>query len=176
MYCPHCLSSVRLIKKITILVLCFRLTSILYSLTPDEVEQCLCDNAYSGLSCEVCPVYFDVNCLWCAPQNSWETADELVVNFIVTRPSISCNTFSTEDDHREINKSLPGRPLCVKMLLSLLPIVLFQSCAVGYSRTNLSSQGYLGNCMKCNCYSHSASCDPESGICLDCRHFTAGKH
>ncbi|XP_017274656.1 basement membrane-specific heparan sulfate proteoglycan core protein isoform X4 [Kryptolebias marmoratus] len=47
-----------------------------------------------------------------------------------------------------------------------------QECDEGYTRT--TSGLYLGTCERCNCNSHSSSCDPETGRCLQCLHHTTG--
>ncbi|XP_060073482.1 basement membrane-specific heparan sulfate proteoglycan core protein-like [Ylistrum balloti] len=47
-----------------------------------------------------------------------------------------------------------------------------QDCAAGYRRVR---QGpYLGICRRCNCNGHSNDCDPETGECRVCAHFTEG--
>ncbi|XP_061163155.1 basement membrane-specific heparan sulfate proteoglycan core protein-like [Saccostrea echinata] len=47
-----------------------------------------------------------------------------------------------------------------------------QDCAPGYTRVQ---QGpYLGICTRCNCYGHSADCDPITGACRFCNHNTEG--
>lgn len=49
-----------------------------------------------------------------------------------------------------------------------------EDCAPGYTR---SSQGfYLGLCKPCECNGHSSSCNPDTGVCLDCRHHTTGDY
>ncbi|XP_056009495.1 basement membrane-specific heparan sulfate proteoglycan core protein-like isoform X3 [Ostrea edulis] len=48
-----------------------------------------------------------------------------------------------------------------------------QDCAPGYTRVQ---QGpYLGICTRCNCYGHSADCDPLTGTCRFCDHNTEGR-
>ncbi|XP_073326188.1 basement membrane-specific heparan sulfate proteoglycan core protein [Pagrus major] len=47
-----------------------------------------------------------------------------------------------------------------------------QECDEGYTRS--SSGLYLGTCERCDCNGHASSCDPESGRCLACLHYTAG--
>ncbi|XP_069115040.1 basement membrane-specific heparan sulfate proteoglycan core protein-like isoform X2 [Argopecten irradians] len=48
-----------------------------------------------------------------------------------------------------------------------------QDCAAGYRRVR---QGpYLGICRRCNCNGHSNDCDPETGACRVCSHFTEGQ-
>ncbi|XP_021372607.1 basement membrane-specific heparan sulfate proteoglycan core protein-like isoform X2 [Mizuhopecten yessoensis] len=48
-----------------------------------------------------------------------------------------------------------------------------QDCAAGYRRVR---QGpYLGICRRCNCNGHSNDCDPETGACRVCAHFTEGQ-
>lgn len=48
-----------------------------------------------------------------------------------------------------------------------------EDCDTGYTR---SVQGvYLGLCEPCNCNGHSNECDPDSGVCVNCRDHTTGE-
>ncbi|XP_072442898.1 basement membrane-specific heparan sulfate proteoglycan core protein isoform X5 [Chiloscyllium punctatum] len=47
-----------------------------------------------------------------------------------------------------------------------------QDCAPGYTRTGGGL--YLGDCKLCECNGHSDSCHPETGVCSNCLHNTAG--
>ncbi|XP_056400171.1 basement membrane-specific heparan sulfate proteoglycan core protein isoform X3 [Hyla sarda] len=47
-----------------------------------------------------------------------------------------------------------------------------QDCAPGYTRTGGGL--YLGHCEPCDCNGHSETCHPESGVCSNCLHNTAG--
>ncbi|XP_056106000.1 laminin subunit alpha-5 isoform X1 [Rhinichthys klamathensis goyatoka] len=49
-----------------------------------------------------------------------------------------------------------------------------QQCAPGYYRDTKGL--FLGKCVPCNCNSHSDQCLDGSGICVNCRHNTAGNH
>nr|XP_009294934.1 laminin subunit alpha-5 isoform X1 [Danio rerio] len=49
-----------------------------------------------------------------------------------------------------------------------------QQCAPGYYRDNKGL--FLGKCVPCNCNGHSDQCLDGSGICVNCRHNTAGNH
>ncbi|XP_017342550.1 laminin subunit alpha-5 isoform X1 [Ictalurus punctatus] len=49
-----------------------------------------------------------------------------------------------------------------------------QRCAPGYYRDTKGL--FLGKCVPCNCNGHSDQCLDGSGICLSCRHNTAGDH
>jgi len=46
---------------------------------------------------------------------------------------------------------------------------------VGYKRANVTTQGFLGYCVPCDCHSHSTTCDADTGLCADCQHHTAGR-
>ncbi|XP_060586623.1 basement membrane-specific heparan sulfate proteoglycan core protein-like isoform X4 [Ruditapes philippinarum] len=47
-----------------------------------------------------------------------------------------------------------------------------EDCDTGYTR---SGRGlYLGLCEPCRCNGHSNECDPETGVCRNCQHNTAG--
>ncbi|XP_066985998.1 basement membrane-specific heparan sulfate proteoglycan core protein [Macrobrachium rosenbergii] len=47
-----------------------------------------------------------------------------------------------------------------------------EDCAIGYTRS--LSGLHLGTCIPCECNDHSEECDPEDGICTNCRDNTAG--
>uniref|UniRef100_A0A9J8BJ37 Laminin subunit alpha-5 n=1 Tax=Cyprinus carpio carpio TaxID=630221 RepID=A0A9J8BJ37_CYPCA len=49
-----------------------------------------------------------------------------------------------------------------------------QKCAPGYYRDTKGL--FLGKCVPCNCNGHSDECVDGSGICVNCRHNTAGNH
>lgn len=49
-----------------------------------------------------------------------------------------------------------------------------EDCAPGYTRSG--SGLYLGLCEVCNCNGHSEECDPETGVCQNCRDNTVGDH
>uniref|UniRef100_A0A3B4BCE3 Laminin, alpha 5 n=1 Tax=Periophthalmus magnuspinnatus TaxID=409849 RepID=A0A3B4BCE3_9GOBI len=49
-----------------------------------------------------------------------------------------------------------------------------QKCAPGYYRDTIGL--FLGKCVPCNCNGHSDQCLDGSGICVNCRHNTAGDH
>lgn len=42
-----------------------------------------------------------------------------------------------------------------------------ERCASGYYRAKTGP--YVGECIPCQCYGRSDTCDPETGVCLDCR-------
>lgn len=47
-----------------------------------------------------------------------------------------------------------------------------EDCSTGYKR---SQEGiYLAKCELCECNGHSTECDPDSGVCKNCRHNTVG--
>ncbi|XP_051895600.1 basement membrane-specific heparan sulfate proteoglycan core protein isoform X2 [Pristis pectinata] len=48
-----------------------------------------------------------------------------------------------------------------------------QDCAPGYTRTGGGL--YLGHCEQCECNGHSDTCHPETGVCSNCLHNTAGE-
>lgn len=47
-----------------------------------------------------------------------------------------------------------------------------ETCTPGYKRS--SSGIYLNICEPCECNGHSDTCNPENGVCEDCRHGTTG--
>ncbi|KAI6235067.1 Laminin alpha [Aphelenchoides besseyi] len=49
-----------------------------------------------------------------------------------------------------------------------------QFCSSGYYR--VKSESHLGSCVPCNCHGHSGTCDPDTGICSECQHYTEGDH
>ncbi|XP_039878777.1 laminin subunit alpha-5 isoform X1 [Simochromis diagramma] len=49
-----------------------------------------------------------------------------------------------------------------------------QRCAPGYYRDTIGL--FLGKCVPCSCNGHSDQCLDGSGICVNCRHNTAGDH
>ncbi|KAM7125254.1 laminin subunit alpha-1 isoform 2-T3 [Molossus nigricans] len=57
-----------------------------------------------------------------------------------------------------------------------------QDCAPGYYRGKLPEGGdrgprlLLAPCVPCNCNNHSDTCDPETGMCLNCSDNTSGDH
>ena len=48
-----------------------------------------------------------------------------------------------------------------------------QQCAVGFTRVIPNGGPYVA-CLTCMCNGHSDTCDPETGVCHDCQHNTAG--
>uniref|UniRef100_A0A8B9U8R8 Laminin subunit alpha-2 n=1 Tax=Anas zonorhyncha TaxID=75864 RepID=A0A8B9U8R8_9AVES len=70
-------------------------------------------------------------------------------------------------------------PLCNDLFSSAS--FLLQSCSPGFYRLPTSHAGRtpgqsLGACVVCQCHGHSTMCDPETSICQDCQHNTAGPH
>ncbi|CAB4020635.1 Hypothetical predicted protein [Paramuricea clavata] len=53
-----------------------------------------------------------------------------------------------------------------------------EQCAEGYTRMVPNSGPYSINstCVPCNCNGNSDRCDPETGVCIDCKHNTTGDH
>ncbi|CAD5221244.1 unnamed protein product [Bursaphelenchus xylophilus] len=51
-----------------------------------------------------------------------------------------------------------------------------QTCATGYYRLKTDDDSFLGSCVPCNCHGHAGSCDPVTGVCIDCQHNTEGSH
>ncbi|XP_076189692.1 laminin subunit alpha-2 isoform X3 [Aptenodytes patagonicus] len=56
-----------------------------------------------------------------------------------------------------------------------------ESCSPGFYRLPSSPAGRtpaqsLGACVACQCHGHSTICDPETSICQNCQHNTAGHH
>ncbi|NWS67194.1 LAMA2 protein, partial [Crotophaga sulcirostris] len=56
-----------------------------------------------------------------------------------------------------------------------------ESCSPGFYRLPSSSAGRtpvqsLGACVVCQCHGHSTMCDPETSVCQNCQHNTAGHH
>ncbi|KAM6406959.1 laminin subunit alpha-2 isoform 4-T4 [Pluvialis apricaria] len=56
-----------------------------------------------------------------------------------------------------------------------------ESCSPGFYRLPSSPAGRtpaqsLGACVVCQCHGHSTMCDPETSICENCQHNTAGHH
>ncbi|NWX11325.1 LAMA2 protein, partial [Caloenas nicobarica] len=56
-----------------------------------------------------------------------------------------------------------------------------ESCSPGFYRLPTSPAGRtpaqsLGTCVLCQCHGHSTMCDPETSICQNCQHNTAGHH
>lgn len=49
-----------------------------------------------------------------------------------------------------------------------------EDCDIGFTRS--SSGIHLGTCIPCDCSGNSNECHPETGICLNCRDNTDGKH
>ncbi|KAK2106121.1 Basement membrane-specific heparan sulfate proteoglycan core protein [Saguinus oedipus] len=47
-----------------------------------------------------------------------------------------------------------------------------QDCDTGYTR--MPSGLYLGTCERCSCHGHSEACEPETGACQGCQHYTEG--
>uniref|UniRef100_A0A8C3JNQ0 Laminin subunit alpha-2 n=1 Tax=Calidris pygmaea TaxID=425635 RepID=A0A8C3JNQ0_9CHAR len=56
-----------------------------------------------------------------------------------------------------------------------------ESCSPGFYRLPPAPVGRtpaqpLGDCVLCQCHGHSTMCDPETSICQNCQHNTAGHH
>ncbi|XP_055978752.1 basement membrane-specific heparan sulfate proteoglycan core protein [Sorex fumeus] len=47
-----------------------------------------------------------------------------------------------------------------------------QDCDTGYTR--MPSGLYLGTCERCSCHGHADTCEPETGACQGCQHYTDG--
>ncbi|XP_060769556.1 laminin subunit alpha-2 [Neoarius graeffei] len=55
-----------------------------------------------------------------------------------------------------------------------------EECAAGFYRlpAHLSGSVFrsgMGSCVRCECNSHSSSCDPDTGVCQNCQHNTEGE-
>jgi coxsackievirus/adenovirus receptor len=52
-----------------------------------------------------------------------------------------------------------------------------EQCAEGYTRMVPNSGPYSINstCVLCSCNGNSDQCDPETGVCIDCKHNTTGR-
>ncbi|EDO31103.1 predicted protein [Nematostella vectensis] len=50
-----------------------------------------------------------------------------------------------------------------------------ERCAPGYTRATPNGGAYTP-CVPCSCNNHTDTCDPESGVCIDCQHNTTGDH
>lgn len=53
-------------------------------------------------------------------------------------------------------------------------MLISQKCASGYKRENVTTQGFLGFCVPCECNGHSSKCNPDTGVCESCAHNTDG--
>ena len=53
-----------------------------------------------------------------------------------------------------------------------------EQCAEGYTRLVPNSGPYSNNstCVLCDCHGNSDRCDPDTGVCIDCKHNTTGGH
>nr|XP_038954897.1 laminin subunit alpha-2 isoform X2 [Rattus norvegicus] len=54
-----------------------------------------------------------------------------------------------------------------------------ETCAPGFYRVHSEPGGRtpgptLGTCVPCQCHGHSSQCDPETSVCQNCQHHTAG--
>uniref|UniRef100_A0A8C1IXI9 Laminin subunit alpha 2 n=1 Tax=Cyprinus carpio TaxID=7962 RepID=A0A8C1IXI9_CYPCA len=54
-----------------------------------------------------------------------------------------------------------------------------EECAAGFYRLSVhaggaASRAGFGTCVRCQCNGHSDSCDPETAVCQNCQHNTAG--
>ncbi|KAG1688578.1 Laminin subunit alpha-2 [Nymphon striatum] len=47
-----------------------------------------------------------------------------------------------------------------------------ENCLHGYRKVNRTLFG--GECVKCNCNQHAERCDPNTGACINCLHYTTG--
>lgn len=48
-----------------------------------------------------------------------------------------------------------------------------ERCSPGYTRA-VPYGSATSECVPCNCYGHSETCNPDNGICQQCSHFTTG--
>lgn len=53
--------------------------------------------------------------------------------------------------------------------------IIIQSCASGYMRQDVGMHEYLGTCKPCVCNNHATECDPDTGVCKNCRDNTQGE-
>ncbi|CAD5124265.1 DgyrCDS12560 [Dimorphilus gyrociliatus] len=49
-----------------------------------------------------------------------------------------------------------------------------EKCSEGYKRENVTTQGFLGFCVPCECNGHSSKCNADTGVCESCLHDTDG--
>ncbi|XP_072533209.1 laminin subunit alpha-2 isoform X2 [Salminus brasiliensis] len=55
-----------------------------------------------------------------------------------------------------------------------------EECAAGFYRLSVraggpASRAGIGSCVRCQCNSHSNTCDPETAVCQNCQHHTEGE-
>nr|XP_030698477.1 laminin subunit alpha-3 isoform X7 [Globicephala melas] len=81
-----------------------------------------------------------------------------------------CLGYSSQQQ-RVVLPQLPGQSQQQASYVEFKPS---QGCSPGYYRDNKGL--YTGRCVPCNCNGHSNRCQDGSGICMNCRHNTAGEH
>jgi hypothetical protein len=50
-----------------------------------------------------------------------------------------------------------------------------ETCQPGYKKLKSYTAGQF-KCVPCECNGHASSCDPDTGVCLDCENHTHGEH
>ncbi|XP_046390071.1 laminin subunit alpha-like [Ischnura elegans] len=49
-----------------------------------------------------------------------------------------------------------------------------EECSPGYYHSSFGKYG--GDCIPCECNGHADTCDPHTGVCVECKHNTTGDH
>nr|XP_006813849.1 PREDICTED: laminin subunit gamma-1-like [Saccoglossus kowalevskii] len=89
----------------------------------------------------------------------------------------SSNLYAVRLDYSVANASLSDTPIDNAELCTCPPEytgTFCEQCAVGYTRDD-PSMGPFATCIPCTCNEHSErGCDPDTGVCVECIHNTAG--
>ncbi|KAJ1522549.1 hypothetical protein ONE63_001735 [Megalurothrips usitatus] len=104
------------------------------------------------------------------------TLDDVLIKATYTTSTLEAGLLSVSLDVAEERNTGQERALAVEQCVCPPGHqgLSCEECSTGYTRSESNPGIYLGVCVPCNCNGHSSECDPESGVCRDCRGYTMG--
>ncbi|XP_034241184.1 basement membrane-specific heparan sulfate proteoglycan core protein-like isoform X2 [Thrips palmi] len=102
--------------------------------------------------------------------------EEILIKATYTTSTLEAALLSVSLDIAEERNTGQERALAVEQCVCPLGHqgLSCEECSTGYTRSESSPGLYLGRCVPCSCNGHSSECDPETGVCRECRGYTTG--